>query len=138
MRTVYTTLQKLRDQEKREKALQYAQAEQNRREKESQVREQHRRLEEERQVQVESMGMRVLQDYLNMQRHIDIQKTEQELQEASTVAEERRKEMIEAQIESKVMSRVIETLEEKEKKSYKQHVDRINDEVAIMRWGRDR
>ena len=84
------------------------------------------------------MGMRVLQDYLNMQRHIDIQKTEQELQEASLIAEERRKEMIEAQIESKVMSRVIETLEEKEKKSYKQRVDRINDEVAIMRWGRDR
>ena len=138
MRTVYTTLQKLRDQEKREKALQYAQAEQTRREKESQVREQHRRLEEERQVQVESMGMRVLQDYLNMQRHIDIQKTEQELQEASILAEERRKEMIEAQVESKVMSRVIETLEEKEKKSYKQQVDRINDEVAIMRWGRDR
>ena len=138
MRTVYTTLQKLRDQEKREKALQYAQAEQTRMEKENQVREKHRRLEEERQVQVESMGMRVLQDYLNMQRHIDIQKTEQELQEASIFAEERRKEMIEAQIESKVMSRVIETLEEKEKKSYKQQVDRINDEVAIMRWGRDR
>ena len=138
MRTVYTTLQKLRDQEKREKALQYAQAEQTRREKETQVREKHRRLEEERQVQVESMGMRVLQDYLNMQRHIDIQKTEQELQEASVVAEERRKEMIAAQVESKVMSRVIETLEEKEKKSYKQQVDRINDEVAIMRWGRDR
>jgi len=138
MRTVYTTLQKLRDQEKREKALQYAEAEQSRREKETQVREQYRRLEEERQVQVESMGMRVLQDYLNMQRHIDIQKTEQELQEASVIAEDRRKEMIEAQVESKVMSRVIETLEEKEKKSYKQQVDRINDEVAIMRWGRSR
>ena len=138
MRTVYTTLQKLRDQEKREKALQYAQAEQSRREKEVQVREQYRRLEEERQVQVESMGMRVLQDYLNMQRHIDIQKTEQELQEASVLAEERRKEMITAQVESKVMSRVIETLEEKERKSYKQQVDRLNDEVAIMRWGRDR
>ena len=138
MRTVYTTLQKLRDQEKREKALQYAQAEQSRREKEVQVREQYRRLEEERQVQVESMGMRVLQDYLNMQRHIDIQKTEQELQEASVLAEERRQEMITAQVESKVMSRVIETLEEKERKSYKQQVDRLNDEVAIMRWGRDR
>ena len=138
MRTVYTTLQKLRDQEKRENALQYAQAEQSRREKEAQVREQYRRLEEERQVQVESMGMRVLQDYLNMQRHIDIQKTEQELQEASVLAEERRKEMITAQVESKVMSRVIETLEEKERKSYKQQVDRLNDEVAIMRWGRDR
>ena len=102
------------------------------------MREQYRRLEEERQVQVESMGMRVLQDYLNMQRHIDIQKTEQELQEASVLAEERRKEMITAQVESKVMSRVIETLEEKERKSYKQQVDRLNDEVAIMRWGRDR
>lgn len=136
MRSIYTTLQKLRDQEKREKSIKYAEAERHRQEKEVQVREQCRRLEEERQVRVESMGMRVLQDYLNMQRHIEIQKTEQELLEASSAAEECREEMIEAQVESKVMERVIETLEEKEKKSYKQRVDRLNDEVAIMRWGR--
>lgn len=136
MRSIYTTLQKLRDQEKREKSIKYAEAERHRKEKEVQVREQCRRLEEERQVRVDSMGMRVLQDYLNMQRHIEIQKTEQELQEASSAAEECREEMIEAQVESKVMERVIETLEEKEKKSYKQRVDRFNDEVAIMRWGR--
>ena len=136
MRSIYTTLQKLRDQEKREKSLQYAEAEYARQTKENQVREQCRKLEEERQVQVESMGMRVLQDYLNMQRHIEIQKSEQELQEASILAEERRLEMLEAQIESKVMSKVIETLVEKEKKSYNQQVNRINDEVAIMRWGR--
>ena len=138
MRSIYTTLQKLRDQEKREKSLEYAEAEYKRQEKELLVREQCRRLEEERQVRVDSMGMRVFQDYLNMQRHIEIQKTEKELHEASSLAEECRQEMIKAQVESKVMERVIETLEEKEKKSYKQQVDRLNDEVAIMRWGRGR
>ena len=138
MRTVYATLQKLRDQEKREKSLLYADAERSRIEKEEEVLDGYRRLEEERQVRAESMGMRVLQDYLNMQRHIEIQQKEKELQEATTHAEACREEMIVAQVESKVMERVIETLEEKEQKSYKQQVDRFHDELAIMGWGRNR
>ena len=136
MRSVYATLQKLRDQEKREKSLRYAEAERARIEKEEEVIEGYRRLEEERQVQVESMGMRVLQDYLNMQRHIEIQKNEKELQEATSHAESCREEMIHAQVESKVMERVIETLEEKEEKSYRRQVSLFNDEIAIMGWGR--
>ena len=74
MRTVYTTLQKLRDQEKREKLF-------NMRKQNKVVTEKSRcvnsivKLEEERQVQVESMGMRVLQDYLEYAfRHIDIKR----------------------------------------------------------------
>jgi hypothetical protein len=133
---VYTVLQKLRDQEKRERSLKYVEAENIRIQKEEDVREGYRRLEEERQVRVENMGMRVVQDYLNMQRHINIQKTEQELQEASVHSEKCRLDMVEAQVESKVMERVIETLEEKEQKRYKRQVDRFNDEIAIMGWGR--
>jgi hypothetical protein len=136
MRDVYPILQKLRDQEKRERSLLYAEAEGIRIQKEEDVREGYRRLEEERQVRVESMGMRVVQDYLNMQRHINIQKTEKELQEAAVHAENCRQEMVEAQVESKVMERVIETLEEKEQKRYKRQVSRFNDEIAIMGWGR--
>lgn len=137
MRSVYATLQKLRDQEKREKSLLYADAERARVEKEEAVLDGYRRLEEERQIPVESMGMRVLQDYLNMQRHIEIQQKEKELHEATSHAQSCREEMIAAQVESKVMERVIETLEEKEQKSYKRQVDRFNDEIAIMGWGRN-
>ena len=137
MRSVYSTLQKLRDQEKKEKYLLYADAERIRVEKEEDVLDSYRKLEAERQVRPESMGMRVLQDYLNMQRHIDIQKKEKELQEAISHAETCFEEMVAAQVESKVMERVIETLEEKEQKSYKRQVDRFNDEIAIMGWGRN-
>ena len=136
MNSVYATLQKLRDQKKREKSIQYAEAEQKRQQKEEEVREGYRRLQEERNQTAESMGMRVVQDYLNMQRHIEIQRAEQELREAIDNSEKCRVQMVEAQVESKVMERVVETLEEKEQKRYKRQVDRFNDEIAIMGWSR--
>jgi|GEM_PF-5171855 len=136
MNSVYATLQKLRDQKKREKYIQYAEAEQKRLQKEDEVREGYRRLQEERNHSPENMGMRVVQDYLNMQRHIDIQRAEQELREAIENAEDCRQQMVEAQVESKVMERVVETLEEKEQKRYKRQVERFNDEIAIMGWSR--
>ena len=136
MNSVYATLQKLRDQKKREKYIQYAEAEQKRIEKEEEVREGYRRLHEERSHTPESMGMRVVQDYLNMQRHIEIQRAEQELREAIDNSEACRLQMVEAQVESKVMERVVETLEEKEQKRYKRQIDRFNDEIAIMGWSR--
>ena len=117
MNSVYATLQKLRDQKKREKYIQYAEAEQKRIQKEEEVREGYRRLQEERNHTPESMGMRVVQDYLNMQRHIEIQRAEQELREAIDNSEKCRVQMVEAQVESKVMERVVETLEEKEQTS---------------------
>jgi len=136
MNSVYATLQKLRDQKKREKYIQYADAEQKRQQKEEEVREGYRRLQEERNQTPESMGMRVVQDYLNMQRHIEIQRAEQELREAIDNSEKCRVQMVEAQVESKVMERVVETLEEKEQKRYKRQIDRFNDEIAIMGWSR--
>ena len=66
MNSVYATLQKLRDQKKREKYIQYAEAEQKRLQKEDEVREGYRRLQEERNHTPENMGMRVVQDYLRV------------------------------------------------------------------------
>ena len=136
MRSVYNILQKLREQEKREKVMLYAEAEAERQAKEQEVLEGYRRLEEERQNRSQSMGMRVVQDYLNMQRHINIQQAEAELKAATDKAESSRVVMLEAQVECKVMEKVVESVEEKEKMRYKRLVDRFNDEIAVMGWSR--
>ena len=137
MRSIYSTLQKLRDQEKREKVLQYVEAESERQKKEDEVREGYRRLEEERQIRNQSMGMRVVQDYLNMQRHMNLQHAEGELKQAVEQVEDFRKQMLQAQVECKVMERVIESVEESEKKRYNQRLSHFNDEIAIMGWSRN-
>ena len=137
MRSIYSTLQKLREQEKREKVLQYVEAESERQQKEDEVRQGYRRLEEERQVRNQSMGMRVVQDYLNMQRHMNLQKAEGELKQATAQVEDFRAQMLQAQVECKVMERVIETVEESERKRYNRLLERFNDEIAIMGWSRN-
>ncbi len=136
MRSIYTTLHKLREQEKREKVMQYAEAESERQAKEQELLDGYRRLEEERQNRSQSMGMRVVQDYLNMQRYINIQKAEAELKVATQKTEDCRVLMLEAQVECKVMEKVIESVEEKEKVRYKRILDRFNDEIAVMGWSR--
>ena len=136
MRSVYNILQKLREQEKREKVMLYAEAEAERQAKEEEVLEGYRRLEEERQARSQSMGMRVVQDYLNMQRHINIQQAEADLKVAAEKVEASRIVMLEAQVECKVMEKVVETVEEKEKLRYKRLLDRFNDEIAVMGWSR--
>ena len=137
MRSIYSTLQKLREQEKREKVLQYVEAETERQKKEDEVRRGYRRLEEERQTHNQSMGMRAIQDYLNIQRHMNLQKAEGELKEATVQVEDFRAQMLHAQVECKVMERVIESVEASEKKRYDRRLERFNDEIAIMGWSRN-
>ena len=136
MRSIYNILHKLREQEKREKVMLYAEAEAERQAKEDEVLEGYRRLEEERQSRSQSMGMRVVQDYLNMQRYINIQQAEAELKDATEKVESCRVVMLEAQVECKVMEKVIDTVEEKERIRYKRLQDRFNDEIAVMGWSR--
>ena len=84
----------------------------------------------------DSMGMRVVQEYLNMQRHLDIKNSEKELVTCTRKTEKLRQEMIEAQIEAKVMEKVIDSIVEQERKDQKQKADKFNDEIAIMGWRR--
>ena len=136
MRSIYKTLQKLKDQEKRERYLKYSESERERREREADLRQSKKKLHEARLDLPESMGMRVVQEYLNMQRHLDIKNSEKELITCTRKTEKLRQEMIEAQIEAKVMEKVIDSIQEQENKEYRQKVEKFNEEIAIMGWRR--
>ena len=136
MRSIYKTLQKLKDQEKRERYLKYSESEKERRDRESELRSSKKKLHEARLSHAESMGMRVVQEYLNMQRHLDIKNSEKELVLCTRKTEKLRQEMIEAQIEAKVMEKVVDSILEQERKEQKQKADKFNDEIAIMGWRR--
>ena len=136
MRSIYKTLQKLKDQEKRERYLKYSEAEKERRDREADLRLSKRKLHDARLDHADSMGMRVVQEYLNMQRHLDIKNSEKELVTCTRKTEKLRQEMIEAQIEAKVMEKVIDSIVEQERKDQKQKADKFNDEIAIMGWRR--
>ena len=136
MRSIYKTLQKLKDQEKRERYLKYAESEKERRDRESDLRLSKKKLHEARLDQADSMGMRVVQEYLNMQRHLDIKSAEKELVSCTRKTEKLRQEMIEAQIEAKVMENVVDSMLEEDRKEQKQKADKFNDEIAIMGWRR--
>ena len=136
MRSIYKTLQKLKDQKKRERYLKYSEAEKERRDRESELRLSKKNLHEARLDQADSMGMRVVQEYLNMQRHLNIKNEEKELVSCTRKAEKLRQEMIEAQIEAKVMEKVIDSILDEERKEQKQKADKFNDEIAVMGWRR--
>ena len=138
MRTIYYTLLKLREQEKREKHLRFAQAELRRQQNEDELLSSRRKLRESRTQEAGTIGAMIVQDHLNMQRHLKIEEREKELKKQTKQVERLREEMKQAQIECKVMEKVISSLQQKEQKELDRKLDIINDEVAIMGWRRNR
>ena len=138
MRSIYNVLQKLRDQERRDKHLRFSEAEQERTRQEEELHGLRGRLSEERQRPPTTAGMMILSEFLNMQRHLNIQSSETLLEQQTTIVEQCREELLKAQMECKVMEEVISSIKEKEEKEYDRKVGIINDELGALSWRRRR
>ncbi len=105
-------------------------------EQEQQLEEMRSRLLNERSQSPKTAGSAIVQEHLNMQRHMNINNTEEELIKQTKLVEKLRQEMKEAQIECKVMEKVITSIQEEERKEYERKVNIINDEIAVLGWSR--
>jgi len=138
MRKVYYTLQKLKDQEKKERHRRFAEAQNVLVDLENSLISANDKLAEERHARQSTIGQHIVSEHLNMQRHMNIQKLESDIKSQNEIVERLREEMKVAQVECKVMEKVIENIEEQEKKEYNRKLDIINDEMAVMGWSRKR
>ena len=138
MRKVYYTLQKLKDQEKKERHRRFAEAQNVLVDLQNGLVSAKETLLKERHSSQSTIGAHIVSEHLNMQRHMNIQKLEVDIQKQTEKVERLREEMKVAQVECKVMEKVIEGLEEKEKIEYNRKLEIINDEMAVMGWSRRR
>ena len=136
MRSIYKTLLKLKEQEKRERHIQFAEAEAQRQRQEEQLAGMKDNLIQEQQKMPDTIGMLTLKEQTTMQRYFDIQDATQELNKQANKVERLRHRMKEAQIECKVMEKVIESIHNAEQKEIDRKLDIINDEIAVQGWRR--
>ena len=136
MRKIYKSILRLREQEKQAKFREFSEAESERREHQQVLDHQRRRLEEERSTRHDTIGMIVLNDYLNMQRHIEIKESEKKQEDLDKVAEMKRDEMKEAQIEFRVMEEVVSNIQKKEEEERDRKQSIFLDELGGIGWHR--
>lgn len=136
MRSIYTVLHKLREQEKRRKHVEFAQAETERQRQEDMLQQMHSKLMSERERIPNTIGMMIVADYMNMQRHLDIVSAESELVEQTELVEVNRSEMKTAQVECKVMEEVISSIQSSERKEFERKLSIVNDEIGTNSWRR--
>ena len=80
--------------------------------------------------------MIVLNDYLNMQRHIEIKESEKKQEDLDKVVEMKRDEMKEAQIEFRVMEEVVSNIQKKEEEERDRKQSIFLDELGGIGWHR--
>ncbi|MBM75993.1 MAG: hypothetical protein CMK59_11385 [Proteobacteria bacterium] len=136
MRPVYKTILKIREREKKERQIAFAEAEAERLRQEKELEAQKARLLEEQKKEHDTAGMVALSDLLNFQRVIEIKSSETGLKKQEEVTEESRLEMLEAQLEFRVMEEVIASMEEKEAKEIARKQEQQQDEIGIQLWRR--
>ena len=136
MRKIYKSILRLREQEKQAKFREFSEAEAERREHQQILDHQRNRLEEERSTRHDTIGMIVLNDYLNMQRHIEIKESEKKQEDLDKVAEMKRDEMKEAQIEFRVMEEVVSNIQKKEEEERDRKQSIFLDELGGIGWHR--
>ena len=136
MRPVYKTILKIREREKKERQIAFAEAEAERLRQEKELEAQKARLLEEQKKEHSTAGMVALSDLLNFQRVIEIQSSETGLKKQEELTEDSRLEMLEAQLEFRVMEEVIASMEEREAKEIARKQEQQQDEIGIQLWRR--
>ena len=136
MRSIYYTLQKLRDQEKKERQRQFAEAELARRSKERRLSDLQALLLEERSETPDTAGMTLVQDRLLVNRYFEVLRSEEDLKEQEEKVEICQDELRYAQQQSRIMEEVIDSLESKEAMERKIQAGKVADEIGTMAWWR--
>ena len=138
MRTIYYTLQRLRDQEKKERQRHFAEAEALRRSREDELLKLKDELNAERSMTPKTAGEVTLHDRLLVNRFFEVVRSEDNLKEQEEKVEICQEELLYAQQQSKIMEEVISSLESKEALEHKRNMDKLSDEIGTMAWGRRR
>ena len=136
MRSIYYTLQRLRDQEKKERQRQFAEAEELRRSREEQLQELQETLKKERGMKPTTAGKMTLHDRLLVHRFFEVLHSEESLTEQEEKVEICQEELRYAQQQSRIMEEVISSIEEKEALERKRKMDKLSDEIGTMAWWR--
>ena len=138
MRTIYYTLQRLRDQEKKERQRHFAEAEALRRSRENELLKLKEELNQERSMTPKTAGEVTLHDRLLVNRFFEVVRSEDNLKEQEEKVEICQEELLYAQQQSKIMEEVISSLESKEALEHKRNMDKLSDEMGTMAWWRRR
>ena len=136
MRSIYYTLQRLRDQEKKERQRQFADAEALRRAREEQLSSLKATLEQERSMTPKTAGEMTLHDRLLVNRFFEVLHSEGSLKEQEEKVEICQEELRYAQQQSRIMEEVISSMESKEALEQKRRLEKISDEIGTMSWWR--
>ena len=138
MRSIYYTLQRLRDQEKKERQRHFAEAEALRRNREEQLNILKESLHEERSMTPKTAGEVTLHDRLLVNRFFEVVRSEDDLKEQEEKVEICQEELLYAQQQSKIMEEVISSMESKEALEHKRTMEKLSDEIGTMAWWRRR
>ncbi len=136
MRSIYYTLQRLRDQEKKERQRQFAEAEELRRSCEIHMKNLQEELENERGLTPKTAGAVSLHDRLLINRYYEVLRSEGELKEQEEKVEICQEELRLAQQQSQIMEEVISSIQTKEQLERKRMLSKLSDEIGTMAWWR--
>ena len=136
MRSIYYTLQRLRDQEKKERQRQFAEAEELRRSREIHLHNLQQELENERGLTPKTAGAVSLHDRLLVNRFYEVVRSEGDLKEQEEKVEICQEELRLAQQQSRIMEEVISSILTKEELERKRTMDKLSDEIGTMAWWR--
>ena len=139
MRSVYHILQKLRDQEKRDRQLAFAEAEAERMKCEANLNARQEALRDNEEMPKTLTGAEAgWNEYLLRQRYFEVLNGEISLKEAEEKSNEKRESLLEAQKESRIMEELIKSMQEEERKQQQIEESKINDELGSMSWWREK
>lgn len=137
MKAVFYTLQRLREQEKKEKQRKLAEAEALRREEEAELFRLNDSLLNEGKNTPTTAGDTILHDQMLLKRTFEVSMSEQRLEEKEEVVEICQGELMVARQKSRIMEEIILSMESKEALERKRRQDKITDEIGVMAWLRN-
>jgi flagellar export protein FliJ len=137
MKAVFYTLQRLRDQEKKEKQRELAKAEELRVSEESELDRLNDSLNKEGQNIPVRAGDAIIHDQMLLKRGFEVTLSEQRLEEKEEVVSDCKDKLLQARQKSRIMEELILSLEDKEALERKRQEDKITDEIGVMSWLRN-
>ena len=138
MKPVFHTLQRLRDQEKKEKQRALAKAEEERLEEQRQLEELENQLQRDRAYSPQTAGEVILQDRLIVTRFYEVLASESRLELKTANVSQCEQELMQARQKSRIMEEVILSMESQEALERKRKQAKVTDEIGIMAWQRMR
>jgi|GEM_PF-6080490 len=137
MRSVLYTLQRLKEQEKKQKQRELAQAQQTREEKHQYVQQLTDELAQERKYFPKTAGELALQDRSLVNQYYALCRSEEELDVHTENVQVCQEALLFARQQSKINETLIESMEAEIALERKRKQDKESDELGVMGWWRN-